>query len=534
MDVDVRLSELERELAQAREDLADLNRIGMALMTERDADVLLRRIVLEVMRFTTSDAGALFLLERNPLDEPVLRFKIIHCESARAVDSLETLVYPLQSRTIVGYVAATRTPLVINDVNDLPPTAPYELNPLIEQKYGYRIKSVLSIPMINHRGDVVGVLQLANRKTKPVRLLGTHDVESFVVPFSHRDVQVALSLGGQAAVSMENTQLRAQVETLFESFVKAAVTAIDQRDPATAGHSIRVATLVADLAAAVDRCDVAPYASVRFTRQQLRELHYAALLHDFGKIGVREELLLKARKLPPLLWERLQARFALMRCASQARYQERRANLLGHAADAGALRELEAEYLEEQRRLEELCSEVRAANEPSMLAAGTNDLHAIAGRMFTGADGRPQPCVTAEELHYLNIPSGCLDEGERTEIETHATHTFDFLAHIPWTEDLTHVAEFAGGHHEKLNGTGYPRQLHAADIPVQMRILAIADIFDALTAHDRPYKPALSPDTALQIMRAEAAAGLLDADLIDILASSRAYERALTQDWRHL
>src|SRR5207253_9530735 len=182
-----------------------------------------------------------------------------------------------------------------------------------DEKHGYRAKSMMVVPMMDHRDEVVGVLQLINRKTEQnARITDEENAQRFVQPYSGHELQLVQSLAGQAAISIENQQLYAQIEHLFESFVKAAVTAIDQRDPTTAGHSIRVASLTVDIAEAVERGGEGPYRDVQFSREQMKELRYAAMLHDFGKVGVREEVLVKSKKLPPHLWERVQSRFDLI------------------------------------------------------------------------------------------------------------------------------------------------------------------------------------------------------------------------------
>ena len=529
-----RRSELraQRELSRSRNDLSELNRTGMALMMERDRDVLLQQIVKQGMRLTASDAGALFLLEENDLGPPLLRFKVILCDSIPLLESLGDVAYPLDATGILGHVALTGTPLVLEDVHHLPADASYRLNPLIEERFGYWIKSMLTVPMISQRGAVVGVLQLANRKSVSANIRSRADAERCVVPYSDADVQLGFSLAGQAAVSIENAQLYAQIDHLFECFVKAAVTAIDQRDPSTAGHSIRVATLVVDLASALERA--APQ-RVHFTREQLRELRYAALLHDFGKIGVREELLMKAKKVPPRLWERIESRFDLIRCSMTAEYHEKRAALSAAGQPQSVVRAMTAEFREQLSQLDRFRSAIRAANEPWLLPApGSAAVREVASRSFLRLDGRREPYISAEELRYLQIPCGSLDEAERREVEAHARHTFDFLSHIPWTDDLKHIPEFASGHHEKLNGSGYPSQLAGDEIPLQSRILAVADIFDALTAADRPYKSAVSPEKALDVIRSEANAGLLDADVVQTMIASQVYRRVLTDHWSAL
>lgn len=524
------------ELERSRGELAELNRIGMALMMEQDADTLLRRIVQQGVRLTGSDGGALFLLEERD-GQTQLRFKVLHSDSLPELSMLYDETLTLDSTSLAGHVALTGRPLVVADAHNLPADATYALNTIGERRLGVRLKSMLTIPMIDHRAEAVGVLQLCNRKSDPaVRLTSDEDVERYVIPYSDRDVQLGFSLAGQAAVSIENVKLRAQVEQLLESFVRATVSAIDQRDPTTAGHSIRVTTLVTDLAAALGRTETGPYRARRFTPAQMRELRYAALLHDCGKLGVREEVLVKARKLPAFLWERVNARFDLIRCTVALEYERNRARLL--AANAGSeeqIAALEAQRDEQLLRLDRFHAAVCAANEPPLLTEEAASILAeVATHTFTRLDGRNEPYLNPDELHYLQILRGSLDERERFEMEAHATHTYLFLSQIPWSDDLKDIPVHASAHHEKLDGSGYPRQLEDRDITVQTRMITIADIFDALTAADRPYKPAVTPDRALDIIRAEADAGRLDGELVRILIESQAYRHVLETDWKQL
>src|SRR5690606_4875869 len=351
------------------------------------------------------------------------------------------------------------------------------------------------------------------------RITDEEAADRWVLPYTDREVRLVQALAGQAAVSLENSRLHREIENIFESFVKAAVTAIDQRDPTTAGHSIRVATLTCDLAGIVGRVSRGRYAGLQFTREQMRELRYAALLHDFGKVGVREEVLVKAKKLPPTLQERVEARFDFIRRTLEADYYRARAELLERHGPNGIgphARALEHEF---RRRLDELelfRDAVRRANEPTVLpeksAAILDD---IARRTFIGLDGRPVPYLEDEELRYLSIPKGSLDEHERREIESHVERTYRCLLPLPWPRDLRNVAEIAYGHHEKLDGRGYPRGVRGDEIPPQTRIMTIADIFDALTAADRPYKRAVPVERALDILVAEAKEGMLDHELVD-------------------
>ncbi|MFV2007840.1 MAG: HD-GYP domain-containing protein, partial [Longimicrobiales bacterium] len=273
-----------------------------------------------------------------------------------------------------------------------------------------------------------------------------------------------------------------------------------------------------------------------FTKAQMRELRFAGLLHDFGKVGVRENVLVKAKKLPPVMLDRIESRFDLIRRTLEAGFHGKRAQFLLDSGKDGFdsySEGLEAEYLASLKRLDEFQEAIRESNEPRVLPEASADiLNDIAAVTFPDFDGNEVPYITSDELHFLSIPKGSLDPAERKQIESHVTHTYHFLTQIPWTEDLARVAEIAHGHHEKLDGTGYPRKIGADEIPVQTRLMTVSDIFDALTASDRPYKRALSADRALEILTMESDGGQLDPGIVELLIGSEVYQRILEDDWR--
>jgi HD-GYP domain-containing protein (c-di-GMP phosphodiesterase class II) len=390
---------------------------------------------------------------------------------------------------------------------------------------------MLIVPMLDHLDRVVGVLQLLNRKSeRSARITSKAAADRYVLPYSGREMRLARSLASQAAISIENAKLYAQIEHIFERFIEASVTAIEQRDPTTAGHSLRVATLTEELAKAAELDGRGSLLGFHLTGTELRELRYAALLHDFGKISVPEDVLIKAKKLPPVLWERVNGRFDLIRCTTEVEYLKKRAAI--EVQDRDATARLDDEYANEIAELERLRKIVREANEPHVVAqAAIEELSDIARRTFEARDGKTVPFLTTEELHYLQLARGTLDPRERAEVEAHVVETFRFLDQIPWTDELKNLAAYAYGHHEKLNGTGYPRQLRADEIPIQTRMITLADMFDALTAADRPYKPVVAPDRALEIIREEADAGLLDSDLVRVMVERQVYRKVLHDKW---
>jgi HD-GYP domain-containing protein (c-di-GMP phosphodiesterase class II) len=398
---------------------------------------------------------------------------------------------------------------------------------------GYRAKSMLVVPMVDHKGKVVGVLQLINRKrTREGVIHDDASADLHVLEYGQRSIETVLSLAGQAAVSIENGHLYQSIANLFEGFIKAAVTAIDQRDPATSGHSLRVTELTCDLAELMNQMEEGPFKDVSFTEEEMRQLRYAGLLHDFGKVGVREEVLVKSKKLPPVSEARVEARFPYIKQGMIAEHYRLRSEAIASGADEATLAAMDDEVAVEIAKVEEYLKAIRDANIPRVLpeeAAGI--LQQIAATTYLDDEGERQPYLTAEELHFLSIERGSLDADERKQIESHVVHSYEFLLNIPWTDDLTRVAQIVRGHHEKLNGKGYPDGKVEADLSLETKIMTVADIFDALTASDRPYKRAMPVERALSILDEEVSEGGLDHDIVELLKTSGVYKKVLETDW---
>src|SRR5262245_15334619 len=470
----LRADQLERQLAERTRELREVSEVGIALSAERDHSVLLTMILAKARELSRSDAGSLYLLDEVN-DEKVLRWKLAQNDSIDVV-TFEDKILPIARRSLAGYVGLTGETLVIDDAYDLPIGAEYTINRSFDQENSYLTRSLLVFPMTNHVGELIGVLQLINRtRAGAPKKLTASTVPQEVVPFDAEIVELMRSLAGQAAVAVENNLLYESIERLFEGFVTAAVTAIEQRDPTTSGHSFRVADLTVELAKIVDRVDSGPYRDVRFTSGEVREIRYASLLHDFGKVGVREQVLIKEKKLYPLQLDTIRARFEFASKSVENEANKRKLEYLlrygRDGYDEFAAR-ADAEATEETARLQKDFAFVAQSNEPTVLPEGEFQyLQQIVEQEFEDLRGVRRRLVHPEEAKILSIRKGNLDASERQEIESHVTHTFHFLQKIPWTKDLSNVANIAYAHHEKLNGRGYPRKLAAAEIPVQSRMM---------------------------------------------------------------
>lgn len=501
--------------------LEQVLQIGRALASEKDLDTLLSLILTYARSLTASDGASIYTFNADKR----LCFRLWQNASA----TMDAGQLPVGEDSISGYVARTGAPLVIEDAYELPPNAPYRFNSSHDRSLGYRTRSLLTVPLKNKGGQVLGVLQLINRKLNvEQRLVNAEDCLRYVRPFSAQDQIIADALAGQAGVALENSLLYADIERLFEGFIKASVQAIEARDPVTAGHSFRVAEFTEQLAKAVDRCEQHGLRDVMFSKVQLRELRYAALLHDFGKVGVKEEVLLKSKKLYPLQFELLKQRFKYARAqAEKAAYRKLLDLQTQRGLTAAELTEqrqaLEHSLAQEAARLERYWQIVAAVNEPSIVRQEVpSELREIAAFRFSDDDGSA-PLLQPVEFGHLTLGKGSLNPEERAQIESHVSHTYTFLSLIPWTKDLAFLPEIAYSHHEKIDGSGYPRGLAGQAIPVQSKMMTIADIYDALTAGDRPYKRALPPEKALDILQEEVRHKKIDGDILRVFIEAEAY-----------
>ncbi len=514
-----------RWLRRYRYELGELLTIARAMTTVRDVDKLLG-VILEKSRFVTgADAGSIYILEPHA-DAPVLRFKLTQNDSV-SFDSRE-FTMPLSDRSVAGSAALSKTTFSIPDVYVLPEGSTFRFDPSFDRRTGYVTRSMLVAPLISQRDEVIGVIQLINKKRDPnQKLLTKADVDQHVIAFDERSEELLGMLAAQAGVSLETAMLYDEIRKLFEGFVKASVEAIESRDPTTSGHSRRVAELTVTLAKVVDAETTGPYASAFFRSEDLRELEYASLLHDFGKIGVREKILVKAKKLYDERLDLVRSRFDFVAQSIETELLAEKVRLLERGGPRDAIDTLEAERLRRRTELDAAWDAVCAANEPTVLSSGDFErIEALAHRTFVDLRGRVQPLLAEEEVACLKVSRGSLTPQEFDEIRSHVSHTFRFLSQIPWGKSLRRVPIIAGAHHERLNGTGYPNRLLAEEIPVQSKMMSVADIYDALTASDRPYKKAMPLDRALDILDFSVKDGHLDAELVRIFKEARIWERA--------
>lgn len=495
--------------------LAELLRIGVALSRERDINRLLEAILVAAKTITNADGGTLYRMS----EEQTLRFEIMRNDSLGiamgGTSGVDIPFYPVNlfeaDGTPVHSMVAAYAVHHDRSVNvaDAYTEAGFDFSGTkkFDQKTGYRSTSFLTVPMKNHEEEIIGVLQLINAKDRST---------GQVIPFSDEDQQLAESLASQAAIALTNRLLINHLETLFESFIQMINAAIDDKSPYTGGHCERVPTLTMMLAEAVNNCSVGPLSNFTMSDRDRYELRIAGLLHDCGKVTTPVHVVDKATKLQTI-YDRIDlidTRFEV------ARRDVEIAGLRG-GMDAPQMKKL-LEGLDDDREF------LRRANVggEAMNDADMARVREIAGRYrWRGPDGEMRDFLSADEIENLTIRAGTLTASERQIINHHIEVTIQMLESLPWPKHLRNVAEYAGGHHERMDGKGYPRGLTREQMSVQARCMGIADIFEALTAKDRPYKKGKTLTESLSILGKFKLNGHIDPDLFDVFIWEKVYER---------
>ncbi len=504
----------------------ELNQIGIKLSAERDIEKLQQFILTTLRQLTNADGASLWEKEKTVGDDGQQKLALRASQNA-SIDqnTYQAFKVPVDEKSMVGYTVTNDMSQIYDDAYDPPPGKP-KGGKGFDAQYGYRTKSMLTVPMRDHRNEVVGAVQLINAKRSFETKLTVANVPDEVVSFRREDLEMIESIASQAAVAIDRqTQLDLN-QAAFDGFVKASVAAIELRDPATRGHSQNVEKLTIALALAVTDIAVGKYKDMRLNEDQLKELHYASLLHDFGKVGVRERILIKARKLFPYQLEWIQSRFESIERSVQVKYATEKLDAMrrGQASPA-VLADIDQRLDEELAQFANWVQGIVAANEPSVLPEDkASMLEVLSEQTYVDMAGVEHTMLDPQEFRFLSIRKGTLDDEERREIESHVTHSWEFLSEIKWPPLMTNIPAIAYGHHEKLDGSGYPRGLRGDDIPPQVRMMTISDIYDALTAHDRQYKAAVPVTKALDILTNEAGEGKLDRDLLDIFITKRVYD----------
>jgi len=529
-----------RKAATMEQRLRHLHEISLALTAERNIVRLLELILSKSRDLTNADGGTLYLVRGNKTGDKrddTLYFRAAQSDSIRVNTAMS---FAVSRSSLAGYTALTGETLCFDDVYELPPDAPYKFNPSFDREHGYRTKSILVVPLKNHANHVIGVLQLINcKRHREVVLSDEAIVEREVQPFEMDLQDLAAALASQAAVALENNILLKEIENLFDSFVTAAASAIEDRDPCTSGHTERVMILTEALAEAASAATEGPFEHIHYSPQQIRELRYASMMHDFGKIGVRESILTKSHKLEPMHFQAVKARMLLLRQSRVNYYAQCKIEtLLGMPREAAipALADFDRKLLIETDAIDSDMAALEVINDPAIHLVPEGEyeqrqelLARLTTMTYLDETGVARPLLTHEEYIALSIRKGSLTKREYEQIQQHAQMSYEFLEKIEWTEEFRNIPNIAYCHHEKLNGKGYPRGVSADDIPLQARMMTVSDIFDAITASDRPYKKALPVELALKVLESEARDGGLDKDVVDLFISQAIYRK--TEAW---
>lgn len=504
------------------EDIEQLIGIGISLSAEKNTERLLEQILISAQDLTHSDGGTLYLLN----DDDKLTFEIMRTRSLglvlggsthNAVQLSPISLYDEQgnpnNKTIAAYAALTSEVVNIKDAYsargfNFQGTKDYD------KRTGYHSKSFLTLPMKNHENQIIGVLQLIN---------ATDPQTGKVIAFSAESQRLAESLASQAAVALTNHQLINDLRVLLERFIEVIAGAIDEKSPYTGGHCRRVPEIAMLLAQAVHDVDKGEFADLRFSGQELYELKIAALMHDCGKITTPIHVVDKATKLETI-YDRIkliETRFALLKRDAEIHLLQE--VMSSNDEEQKALR---LNYEEHLNTLDEEIEFLRIANIGSefMSEEKQQRVKDIAKRQYADINGKLQPLLTVEEIYNLTIAKGTLTKEERHTINYHMQSTINMLEKLPFPKQLKNVPEIAGGHHETMDGKGYPRGLTKEQMSVQARIMGIADIFEALTAADRPYKKAMPISQALNILGKMKLDSHIDPDLFDVFLHQKVYE----------
>ncbi len=508
--------------------LEELNEIGISLSRQRDTPRLLEAILVAAKKITNADGGTLY---RVDLEEKIACFEILRTDSLGiamgGTTGSEIPFYPVRlykpsgepnNTMVVAYSVLQDETVNIADAYaaegfDFSGTKSFD------RKTGYRSQSFLTVPMKNHENNVIGVLQLINAKDRD---------SGEIVSFSEADQQLTESLASQAAVALTNRQLIDQLENLFESFIGLINAAIDDKSPYTGGHCQRVPALTMMLAEAVNDTDEGPLAGFTMTDKDRYELKIAGLLHDCGKVTTPVHVVDKATKLQTI-YDRvdlLNTRFEVVR--RDAEIAMLQGKLAAPENRNGEWQQAEQAYQLCQQRIAEDRAFLQFANIGSekMSAEDQDRVRRISeSYRWRDVSGNDSDFLSEDELANLTIPSGTLTPAERQIINHHIDVTIQMLESLPWPNHLRNVPEYAGGHHERMDGKGYPRGLTRDQMSVQARVMAIADIFEALTAKDRPYKRGKTLSESLHILGKFRLNGHIDPDLFDVFIKQKVYAR---------
>jgi HD-GYP domain-containing protein (c-di-GMP phosphodiesterase class II)/arsenate reductase-like glutaredoxin family protein len=504
--------------------------IGLSLSKEKDMNILLENILLEAKRIANADGGTLYM----KTEDDSLRFEIMMTDSLKfhmgGTSGQDIPFYPIKlyeedgkpnTHMISAYVGLTGETVNIPDAYEAE-GFDFSGTKAFDEKTGYRSKSFLTVPLKNHEDEIIGVLQLLNALDKKTNKS---------IPFSSEIQDIVEALSSQAAVAITNKNLIRDLEILFESFIKLIASAIDAKSPYTGGHCSRVPEITMMLTQAVNDAKDGPFKEVTFTDKEMYELKIAAWLHDCGKVATPEYVVDKSTKLETI-YDRihtLNTRFEVLKRDEEIKFLKKRLKIETDASTStsdkkNAVKELRKKLRTKLTTLENDMEFIRTANIGGEFMSGDKKDRVQKIAKYRWQDnGVPQNFLTENEIYNLCISKGTLTAEERKTINDHIVHTIDMLEQLPYPKHLKNIPEFAGGHHEKLDGTGYPKGLNKDEMSIQAKAMAIADIFEALTAKDRPYKEGKTLSMAMRIMGFMKNDAHVDSQLFELFVQEKIY-----------
>ena len=489
--------------------------ITKALATESNFEYLISTIVEQTRRMLSADGASFYVVEsgKKNTEEKFLRFK----RSSLILNSDE-FILPINNKSIAGYVALTGKPILLDDVNNIPTEMPFTFNSELDYKHNYYTKSMLVLPLINPMKEVLGVLQLVNKKKRHDLKLSLKEMqEGGILIFNEHDYLLANALADQGAVALYNQKLIQDQKKLLESFIDIIAQAIDSKSDYTGAHCKRVPILTEMLAQAACDSIEGPFANFNLNNDEWYELRIAAGLHDCGKIVTPVHIMDKKTKLETIMdrIEILKLRFELLRLKVINEL-----NIENNSINSNNKNILEKK-LEEINKMESFIEKINIGGE-FLTNEDKQFLQTISKETYIYKN-QVLPIITTEELYNLSIERGTLTKEERLTINAHMVNTVQMLDALPFPSNLKNVPEIACGHHEKMDGTGYPKGIYGKDMSIPARIMAIADVFEALTANDRPYKTAKKLSETMQIMGKMKQNNHFDTDVFDLFIKSKTY-----------
>ncbi len=508
--------------------LDQLNQIGIALSRERDTKKLLEIILVAAKQLVNADGGTLYLLKDN---SPHLHFEVLCNDSLQlymgGTSGVTIPFAPLplyddagqpNNGMVVTYAVLHDTTVIIEDAY-ADQNFDFSGTKQFDQRTGYRSQSFLTVPMKNHENQIIGAFQLIN---------AINPITGQIGAFSPADQHLAESLASQAAITLTNRQLIEQLQALFEALIRLINIAIDQKSPYTGGHCQRVPILTEMLGEAARHSERGSLKDFQPTPQEMYELKIAGLLHDCGKIVTPVHVVDKATKLEAIRdgIELVETRIEVLKRDAQIELLTEKLSAL-ERGDVTIIPTLEHRFQQRCAELENDTALLRRCNIGGELMALKDQarIHQIANDRWFGPDGKERKLLSDEEVRNLCISRGTLNPDERAIIEDHVALSLQLLNTLPWPSYLRNVPEYAGSHHEQPNGEGYHRRLGGTKLPIQARIICVADVFEALTARDRPYKPGKSLSEALNILGQMAQKHQIDPELFDVFVRERIWLR---------